>query len=709
MRLISLQLEGFRGFGGPIEVDLDADSIIVAGNNGSGKTSLLDAVLWVLTGSIDRLGEPSKVVSMYSESGTARAVLTMREAKRELVIRRTFDGASDSLSVVDGDVEYSASEAEPALLRLLWPDALASDEPMTAFNTALTQSVYLQQDLVRDFVEAKSEEDRFDAVSELVGSGRVTDLQRRFDQGRTAWSRVTNVQREERDAVVDRVHSLDTQLSSLTTSGGIGDLQSQWSAWWRGARPFLESIGPPPSVASPEAASAIDIALKALETRRRAERRRAEAARDLQQLVSAFETQPPDIEGLRHELEQFRATVARARNALAEAEARAADIRRKQIEEREKSEELRNLAVLALRHLDSTCPVCGQEHRVDETRRRLEEIIGDVREDDSSQRVASDELVKRANELARVEGRLERSEENLDLALEDEKQRVPRDQRFRLRMADLDLFPRSAEDARDLLAGAVDEAEQVESRLTGIQQAGEELSLEVARAGERARRDALEKEVAAARNDLDRMNAELVSRDATSAVANDLLEALRSATTDLVDEHLKRVQPHLQDIWSAIDPHPTLDLVEISASFRNRRGRMSTSVTDHVFGARSGAPATVLSSSQLNAFAVALFLAFNLELPNVPLRALLLDDPLQSLDDINLLGLVDVLRRAREHRQLFISTHDERFSELLARKLRPVASSDRTIVIELDGWSRQGPTLTVRDVAVMPSWRIAAS
>ena len=46
-----------------------------------------------------------------------------------------------------------------------------------ALTGALTRSVYLQQDRVRDFIEADSDRERFAAFSELVGVGRVTELQ----------------------------------------------------------------------------------------------------------------------------------------------------------------------------------------------------------------------------------------------------------------------------------------------------------------------------------------------------------------------------------------------------------------------------------------------------------------------------------------------------------------------------------------------------
>jgi len=125
-------------------------------------------------------------------------------------------------------------------------------------------------------------------------------------------------------------------------------------------------------------------------------------------------------------------------------------------------------------------------------------------------------------------------------------------------------------------------------------------------------------------------------------------------------------------------------------------------VSDPVAGKECDQPATVLSSSQVNALAVSVFLALNIGIPDPPLAVAMLDDPIQSLDDINLLGLVDLLRRAKDRRQLVVSTHDTRFGSLLARKLRPAGESGKTIVLELDGWSRQGPRITTREVKADP-------
>ena len=76
MRLLSIDISGFRGFPQQHTFDLDADTIVVVGANGHGKTSLFDGILWVLSGRIPRLpNDNARLVSMYSETGQARIEL----------------------------------------------------------------------------------------------------------------------------------------------------------------------------------------------------------------------------------------------------------------------------------------------------------------------------------------------------------------------------------------------------------------------------------------------------------------------------------------------------------------------------------------------------------------------------------------------------------------------------------------------------------
>lgn len=192
MRVQSIEVDGFRAFSSSEKFDFDADAIIVSGANGQGKTSILDAVLWGLTGRINRLGEGAKdVVSKFSDTGSAMVEIVVSRDSDPVRIRRRFDGERENLTLIVGTKEYRGEAASAELLRLLWPKADQSEDGIDALGTAITTSVYLQQDTVRKFIEADSDRDRFDAASELVGTGRVTDLQRELESGKSNWTKAT--------------------------------------------------------------------------------------------------------------------------------------------------------------------------------------------------------------------------------------------------------------------------------------------------------------------------------------------------------------------------------------------------------------------------------------------------------------------------------------------------------------------------------------
>src|SRR4051812_23866308 len=99
MRLKSATIEGFRGFTKKAVIDLDANVIILHGPNGVGKTSLLDAILWALTGRMDRFAEKSSPISLYAREGIARVELSLKDGENEIVVTRATDGNRVSIQL----------------------------------------------------------------------------------------------------------------------------------------------------------------------------------------------------------------------------------------------------------------------------------------------------------------------------------------------------------------------------------------------------------------------------------------------------------------------------------------------------------------------------------------------------------------------------------------------------------------------------------
>ena len=87
-----------------------------------------------------------------------------------------------------------------------------------------------------------------------------------------------------------------------------------------------------------------------------------------------------------------------------------------------------------------------------------------------------------------------------------------------------------------------------------------------------------------------------------------------------------------------------------------------------------------MSSGQLSALSLAFFLSLNRVYANSPF--ILIDDPAQSLDDINIASLSDLLRCELKDRQLFLSSHEDDISAYLRFRFKRVGLSQKPFNIQ---------------------------
>ena len=706
MRVMDLSIRGFRAFGSEVDFDLDADAVVVLGANGQGKTSLFDSLLWLLTGDITRLGASAPVVSQFSSDGEAivRGRFKAEEGE-ELRLVRSTDGHQQRLLLEKGDESFRGEEAEVMLLKAFWPDALVAPDSGNAFTNALRRSVYLEQDRVREFIDADDDQARFNAVSELVGAGRVAELQRELERARKAWTTASNQLSKERDQLKRRLEISQQRLEQLAAESADSEAQSRWRDWWERASELGMVDQDPPALSSASAKSELSRVLGQSDAVRMSLERQATAVNALlERLGRRKESDIKARDELSATIDETQALIEKIEADLAASRKIQDDQHRRQLQVHDARRELGVLAELALRHLDKRCPVCQQEYEREATTQHLTELIEIAESDgDRGDSVSVDieelagslmsRLTEKQQDLAKMQNELGRLDAERKAWLEESKE-------IRERLVEFEIDPDSGEDrtSEGLRLRAEEISERTEE-LRALASQGERLAVDLARMSEFARRTEIASDVERIRVDMVGIESQLDGRHNTGDLATQIIEELREAGSDVVEEELQRIEPILQRLYSRIDPHIAFRAVRFLTEYPRGRGRLRTSLIDAAEEVSTDVPVTVLSSSQMNALAVSVFMAFNLGLPSLPLQAAILDDPFQSLDDVNLLGLVDMLRRTKERRQLMLSTHDSRFAGLLERKLRPMRADQRTIVIELNGWSRQGPLVEVREIS----------
>lgn len=114
-------------------------------------------------------------------------------------------------------------------------------------------------------------------------------------------------------------------------------------------------------------------------------------------------------------------------------------------------------------------------------------------------------------------------------------------------------------------------------------------------------------------------------------------------------------------------------------------------ITEHRLGGGSGGtPGAMLSAGNLNTAALTLFIALHLSVP-AELPLLILDDPVQSMDDVHIAHFAALLRTlSKEHgRQVMIAVHDRQLFEYLRLELSPSTPNDSLITLELSRGPRR--------------------
>jgi len=686
-----LSIENFRGFRREQRIDLAGSAVIVCGPNGTGKTSLFDAIQWLLTGSLTRLAKLASrraggyVANRFAgRAAVARVSASLGVRGRSVTITRTGDHRSSLLTWTSAQGSVTGSEAEEALRT-----ALLGDADMVLRDAMLTSGI-LQQDVVRAVLEDEPK-DRYRHMAALLGLEDVTGFEAGAKRDAEELGRLARSERERLEGAEAELRralaEVDRLQMRLAVQPDIAAVRGELLAEITRTAPHLAVSALPDS-----STDAILLAQTARRWRATADQLLVEDARLRGAEASLSEVSADDVGKLRERenaaqtaAAEALASLQEARQTLREAEHRASD--------------LADLAAKALPLLADHCPVCSQPINVAAVQERLRRLMG-----------ASGEDLTRLAEVVRIDeirlqgrdeelGRIVSERQRLEALLHEREVLVSARQRWREECSasavagialQADVLRRIQEgdvESLDATRSSVDRLASVADRLTGALSAtalGDEL------ARRRAEVATLTQEVASIRE-----RAAATSQRAESA--RTLAAAATRAITAVTKERFSTLLPLLNDIFGRLAPHPAFTRMGFEMDVSYRSGVADAYVADPESGV-TGDPLLLFSSSQANVAALTYFLAMSWAVEREGLPFVLLDDPLQSMDDVNALGFADLCRHIRSRRQLVLSTHEQRLAGLLQRKLSPRSDGLRTILVMFTGWDRTGPTIEQHDV-----------
>ncbi|MEH7158985.1 hypothetical protein, partial [Neobacillus drentensis] len=153
------------------------------------------------------------------------------------------------------------------------------------------------------------------------------------------------------------------------------------------------------------------------------------------------------------------------------------------------------------------------------------------------------------------------------------------------------------------------------------------------------------------------------------------IKTIKTTSLEYIKQKINNVfnLDSVNKIFQMIDPHPNVAEIMFKFDETSKDGlglNIMCETKDNK--SNSEAPILYLSSAQVNILSLSIFLASALE-NTEEIETILMDDPIQHLDGLNILSFIDLLRIIcfGLKKQLIISTHDERFFKLIQKKIDP--------------------------------------
>lgn len=140
----------------------------------------------------------------------------------------------------------------------------------------------------------------------------------------------------------------------------------------------------------------------------------------------------------------------------------------------------------------------------------------------------------------------------------------------------------------------------------------------------------------------------------------------------------------INELYKKIDPHPDFKSVQFKANFEADNPRLDVFVKN-TKNENTLIPNLYFSTAQINILSLSIFLAGALNSKDY--QCIFVDDPIQSMDSINVLSTIDLLRSlvVNEGKQIILSTHDENFHNLLKKKMPPELFESKFLELESFG------------------------
>jgi len=669
MRIEYVELAGFRGFRDKVRVDFGSGFTVITGRNGVGKSTIVDAIDYALTGSINKFK-----VQTAKGGGLAEHIWWVGEGasgRRHVSLGVVdLDGKQHSLTRFD---DGSVIETEPFETILI---NAAKGQQIGLRNLATT--MILRDELISEYSLDLSEQARFSAVLDAIAPETGPDLAKkvadvsalaagRLQDAKTRLERLQSRLTENLEHVAQARNmaaqspSAESALSTLRSF--VPDLPADIASRRKRVGEFLAQLRLDLSVVADSRPRILSFAesVRALETE------------GVSQSVASLVEQITPIEASIAELD---GQLKEANKHLEAAEAENA--------------QLTHLAML-VEHGEAYgldrghCPLCAATRSAEEFAKAIaasKEKLSEAGNKVAAASKAASELNEKRRNLQQQLQLLQRQHSALTArieAVQTERTALTRmltERGCQVDPTDIPAIDRWLLDSQERQIRIQEalvalDSTDITDRIVTIEKTSEEL-----------------------RSQIDSLSGAIVAREIEANLAKKVEELTKEFPNQILAEQFDAVMPLLKEFYRRLRPHTDWD--EIEYDFGGRiKGSLNFYVADHKN------PQFLFSSGQRRATGLAFLLAVHLSRHWANLATLILDDPVQHIDDYRALNLVEVLATIRRTgHQIIVSVEDPALARLLARRLR-VSQDQHGAYYEL-GTDKHGSTCVLEEFTVPP-------
>lgn len=670
MRLDFIEVCGFRGFRDFVRINFGLGFTVITGRNGVGKSTICDAVEFAITGSIDKYAVEKAAKESLSDyiwwrgDGVPKAhfvtVSFVDDDSKSFTITRTRESGSN----------HSADEIQASLC--------SGPVPENAL-WQLTRTSIIRDEWIAALSVDLTETERFDLVRSALGALEGSEAGSRAKAVVAATEATLSEDESAYEAARARLADKLTQLSETqATLSRSGDMSS--------ALQVVETAAPD---APPELVGRLTAGRKALANGRTRLDRMGEAlqiGREVELAQAAYEM--PEAVG-------NRVAALRAHDA-AQREHQDAQKAVSEAEQRLKREEEMDAIAASLSLLvehgervglhEDHCPLCAAYRTPEEfsagvaaALHRITSLASGVQFARDALTTAKEKLLLSSLTLQAAAGVLEADAEELSRLRRREEGHVSYYESWGLDFHFIN-DPNGLEQAISLERDRLIDLERALIVL--------EASLAVSQTS------SIESNISVLRAEVDKL-AQVVSRSqAAATAAREIERSVKRVSAEIIDERLAQISPLLNELYQRLRPHADWRTIDYSI-----RGDVRRFLSLKVGNGLN--PQFVFSSGQRRAAGLAFLLSVHLARAWTPLRSLLLDDPVQHIDDFRALHLVEVLAALRlDGRQIICAVEDPALADLLCRRLVSTATEGgRRLDIDL---GPLGATSVVTDQEIHP-------